>query len=172
VSIQKVQTKKIEYRKDGIRYRMTVEYGMIGSRGDRLPYFSIKADIDRLDRTRWVEDSCGCLHDEIRQHCRSLAPLIPYHLSDQDGLPLHYVANALWYWENQSPETFASYIRLRPEEEVPVGPKEEMREWLKSRTSALEEGFDRVMAEFGVEYISTAEMAGVEISRRSARPAQ
>lgn len=52
---------------------------------------------------RWVEDSGGCIHDEVAKHFPELAHLIKWHLSSTDG-PMHYVANTV-YWAEQGAMT-------------------------------------------------------------------
>jgi len=47
-------------------------------------------------------DSCGCLHDMIREVFPEHAYLLPYHLCSTDG-PMHYVANSL-YWAGWNTE--------------------------------------------------------------------
>lgn len=71
---------------------MIVTYGLQHFDG-QLPYFSITATISKYNR----EVSGGCLHDEIRKTFPELAELIPFHLCDSNGIPMHYVADAV-YW--------------------------------------------------------------------------
>jgi hypothetical protein len=60
--------------------------------------FSITADIYEKDkRGTWREYMGGCCHDEIAKMAPSLAPFIALHLSTSDGIPMHAIANA-WYW--------------------------------------------------------------------------
>lgn len=89
------------YHEGGEYYNITAKYGFdvdFAKRNNQEPYFSITADIKRQAKNgRWVEDSCGCLHDEISKHVKKLAPLIKWHMVHLSGMPTHYTANAI-YW--------------------------------------------------------------------------
>lgn len=87
------------FDENGKKFRITVHLGLRYIRGNSAPYFSITADIDRKDGNgKWVEDSCGCLHDEIAKHFPGqFDDLIALHLSDINGVPMHAEANG-WYW--------------------------------------------------------------------------
>lgn len=85
-----------QYTKRGEKYEITAEAD-ITSLGNQHPYFSLTADIVRIAKSgRRVEDSCGCLHDEIKKHFPKLAKYIRWHLVSVDE-PVHYLANSL-YW--------------------------------------------------------------------------
>lgn len=72
-------------------------YGMHYIVGNRMPYFSLTADTYRAERGTWKNDGGGCCHEDIAKAFPELAELIQFHLWDSDGLPMHYVANGL-YW--------------------------------------------------------------------------
>jgi hypothetical protein len=91
------QTTK-EFSENGQKYRMTVDYGF-HSFPNQEPYFSITADIDRWNGFRWVEDSGGCLHEEISKQFPELEYLIKWYLCSLVSGPMHYVANAVFWWE-------------------------------------------------------------------------
>lgn len=74
--------------------KIVVTYGMEYLKGNPLPYFSITGEI--RDKHNIME-CCGCLRDEIALHFPHLVPLITWHLCNQDGTPMHYIANGL-YW--------------------------------------------------------------------------
>jgi len=99
--LQKVTEWK-EYTEHSTRCRMRVTYGFdvaFAQRYKQAPCFSITADIERKRRTKWLEDSFGCLHDEIRAHFPELASLIKWHLVAYPFKPMHYQANALYWLE-------------------------------------------------------------------------
>jgi len=45
------------------------------------------------------EVACGQLCDEIREYFPELTELMRFHLASKDGIPMHYVANSLYWWE-------------------------------------------------------------------------
>jgi hypothetical protein len=166
------------WMEDGYQYKGVVHYGMHYIYGNRQPHFSITADTYRQKngRGRWVEDAFGCQHDLIAKRARKLRPLIQFHLHSQDGLPMHYLENA-WYWYQGSRgwrkthlgdykkwtlreerlenwKFFCKHILLEEHEKLPkVKTKDDLIEWLKSRTDRLKERFDETMSQFEVEYI-------------------
>jgi hypothetical protein len=191
--IEKYQVYRLgQWIEDGRTYKGEVTYGMHYILGNSQPYFSITGNTWRQAKNgKWVEDSCGCLHDLIVKKRKSLAPLISFHLSDQNGLPMYYLENG-YYWYKENLETFKSYIRLSEDEEIPLVPeielpvilsdsgkeldlpekeKEKIREkfrkqficqWLKTREDKLRKEFDEVMEVFGVEYISQEEIEALK----------
>lgn len=126
-------------------------------RGNSHTHFSI---------TGSSKESCGCIHDEIALHFPELKPLIQFHLWDDNGLPMHYVANAIFHWEEyhglskwklertkeENYKTFSSHIALFPDEVVPVT-REEIKDWLENRIPRIQELFNKTMDEFGIERI-------------------
>jgi hypothetical protein len=197
--IEKYQTVSLSQWREGNRtYKGEVTYGMHYILGNSMPYFSITGSTWR-ERTRrqcdneiiWEEDSCGCLHDIIARRKKVLAPLIPFHLADQNGLPMYYLENG-YYWYKENLETFKSYIRLSEDEEIPLVPEIELPvilsdsgkeldlpekekgkirekfrkqficQWLKTREDKLRKEFDEVMEVFGVEYISQEEIEALK----------
>lgn len=77
--------------------RMRVTFGLQKLKGNQYAYFSITGETERKERGRWAEDSCGCLHDEVRKNFPELAEFIDWHLVDETGTPMHFAANAI-YW--------------------------------------------------------------------------
>lgn len=60
--------------------------------------FSITADVDEKDaRGIWREYMGGCCHDHILSLRPDLKPFVDLHLSTWQGVPMHAVSNA-WYW--------------------------------------------------------------------------
>jgi hypothetical protein len=85
------------YTRGGDRYKLTAQGGLNYIRGNGSPYFSITADQRRAERGVWREDSCGCLHEEIEtQWPGKFSDLIALHLSDINGVPMHFLGNG-WY---------------------------------------------------------------------------
>ncbi len=177
-------------------YRAIFRYGMHYILGNSQPYFSITGSTWRqpkniLNKSRWDEDSCGCMHDLIQERASDLAPLTKFHLCDQDGLPMYYLQNG-YYWYKENLETFKSYVRLANDEVIPEVPKIELpvvlndngteidlpekeqakiieshrkkfiTGWLKTREEKLKREFDETMARFQVEYITQKEIDAIK----------
>lgn len=87
----------IEYWENGEKYKLTYN-AELGNLSGQLPYFSITGDCYRQAKgnNRWMEDSFGCLHDEISKHFPEMKQYIKWHLVSVDS-PMHYIANSL-YW--------------------------------------------------------------------------
>jgi hypothetical protein len=154
-----------EYREGGMRYRIRAEYGM-HKIGDQEPYFAITGETRALHRTRWVDDSAGAIHDEIAKHIPKLAPFIKWHLVSYKGGPMHYLANAGYWWDiasgrHQVAESergrvdpvraFMNTIvfgALENDEMPPLEtPTEAVLEWLRWRQPALRSAFKEAMME-------------------------
>ncbi len=83
---------------DGDKMRIRAKYGMSKIK-DQDPYFSITGEIERYERCAWREDACGCIHEDIAKHFPELKHLIKWHLFGETAGPMHYVANAIYWWE-------------------------------------------------------------------------
>lgn len=65
---------------------------------DQAPYFSITGELRNMRRAPQNQvECCGCMHDEVMQHFPELEPILLVHLSNEHGVPMHAVQNAL-YW--------------------------------------------------------------------------
>lgn len=160
-SVDKFQKKEKLFTEDGKDYKIIVQYGMSYIQGNSHPYFSITGEINQVG---YKVDTCGCIHDEIAKHFPGLKPLIQFHLWYDNGLPMHYVANAIYWWEywqglskwkpektkEEYFEIFCDHIALFPDEVVPVT-REEIKPWLESRIPRIQELFNKTMNEFGIE---------------------
>lgn len=94
-------TKEKTYKECGKTYRIRVTVRFDDRCGNGHNTFSITGDIDRKSsRGEWLEESGGCIHDEIAKHFPELAPYIKWHLSSSNG-PMHYLANTR-YWLEES----------------------------------------------------------------------
>lgn len=86
---------------DGGARVMVVNATLHYIRGNKLPYFSVTADVYSLRKVggrsyrRW--ESGGAQHELVLEHFPELAPLVALHLSDMDGVPMHAVGNG-YYW--------------------------------------------------------------------------
>jgi len=169
------------------KVQVTADFGMTYIMGNAQPYFTITGEVRKLTKKgqpfkgeRGVI-SCGAVLDEIRKAFKtSLAPAVRWHLTGQNGLPMHYLANA-GYWREMLQgrhentrrchdvarvAAFASTVvwgacesdsdqdleSLLQEE----GPWKASRlyEYLVERQGALKAAFDADMAAIGVECIT------------------
>lgn len=114
-------------------------------------HFSITADIYDKTPRGWRESGGGCCHEHILKLRPALAPFVVLHLSDQDGIPVHAIANGI-YWINgaaavptkygpdQTPaecaRIAADHLRATPEEiatmVATVRTEAELSEWLET----------------------------------------
>jgi len=83
-------------------YRIKAVGGLHKLKGNKSAYFSLTGTIDRFEASRygsgrWVDDTGGCIHEEILKHWPELKPVADLHLSDMDGVPMHGAENA-WHW--------------------------------------------------------------------------
>lgn len=62
--------------------------------------FAITGETQHKQGNNWREDSCGCIHDEIKKHFPEVSHLIKWHLCSTDG-PLHYIANTIYLAGNR-----------------------------------------------------------------------
>lgn len=154
-STEKKQSKSVTWSESTKKCRLTVEYGMTYLKGNSQPYFSITANEEYMTRYGWRTRACGCMHEEIARRFPELKELIPYHLSGQDGLPMHYIANAKYWAQQGNWEVTYRLIRLAPDEFKPteVNDLEMFEQWLEVRIPRLKQDFDAMMSKHGVEYI-------------------
>jgi hypothetical protein len=155
-----------QYQNDrGKDCTLVIQYGMC-QLGEQRPYFSITANLKE-----GIHVSSGCLHDEIARHAPELADLIRWHLADDRGQPLHYVANALYWLElhqqgkpsgvhGKDPlQVFKDHVlfgeRAADEADLArvLAGGESPAAWLERRTWTLQESFRKAMARHGVAMI-------------------
>ena len=160
--------------------RSRVKYGMSWLKGNKLPYFSITLEREErrnLQSNYWEYSGGGAALEEIAEKFPALAGLVKWHLCDQDGTPMHYIANATFWYE------IATHARERgPYDKDPIGsfkavvvygaiPEDdqeeikltfkprELRDILEGRLPLLQAAFKREMAAADVTFILPAEMA-------------
>jgi len=168
---------------DYFQYKGTAEFGMHYIYGNSNPYFYITGETYRRenDKERWVEDSCGCIHDLIVERKPELKALIPFHGCGQDGTPMHYIANTMHFYEcyrneyrvfkNSEPkqhsdtekEEYRSYFcsntlldlsfDVDSLETILKLEVDELKIWLEARLPYLQEKFLENMTKFNVEFI-------------------
>lgn len=87
-----------QFTDHGTQFRICATYGR-HKIGQQEPYWSVTGEIQVLRGNRWCEDSMGCLHDSIAKHFPELAPAIKWHLCNLTTGPMHYVENAVYWYE-------------------------------------------------------------------------
>ena len=75
---------------------VVIEYGLHYLGGNPGPYVFVTADVENA---RGRVESCGTQPDVVARFAPHLAPLQALHLSDPQRGPMHYEANALYWWE-------------------------------------------------------------------------
>lgn len=156
------------YTRAGTTYRMQVRYGFdeeFAGRSNQAPYFSLTCRIDRrTGNGRWINEGGGSAHDEIVKLFPALKPLVKWHLTDNTGTPMHYIANGE-YWaygykqfkqESYAPdpvEAFKSTVVfgvIEGEVLPDLSDPKAVREWLTARHPALLPAMTRDMEAAGV----------------------
>ena len=160
------------YEDGGQTLRARARYGMSYIVGNLLPYFSLTCETERQVRRRWEEDSAGCNHELVTRIFPELAPLVRWHLSDQSGTPMHYEANAVYWfhmvcgivkrdpWCKDPLANFRSTVVWGAvegdPEEVPLHwNRRELLDVLQGRLHELRATFHRDIVAAGVEMIPT-----------------
>lgn len=170
------QTEWKKYSEQGQRYRMRVKYGLdygFAKKYDQAPHFSITMESERQARNNhWYEDGAGAAHDQIARRFPELARLIKWHSFALVEGPMHYLANAKYWWEiARGLKPLPKYTRGDPwaifESTIVYGalPGEEsgadadrryaevtwpkVEEWLRTRLPQLNAEFEADMAAIG-----------------------
>lgn len=89
-----------EYKEGGQKYRIRAKVRLDDDCKNGHNSFAITGETERIERHRWSEDSCGCLHDEIAKRFPELASLTKWHGTATDG-PMHYIANTCYHASNR-----------------------------------------------------------------------
>jgi len=167
-----METEWLRFTEGGQAYRIKARYGMdydFARRHNQDPSFSVTGSIDELRRTRWVDYSGGAIHDDIARRFPRLEPYLKWHLVAWPSGPMHYLANAQYWWEKMAgvskwppqpgepdpAEAFASTVVLGalPGDAMPPadpGAWPQVEAWLKDRLPPLMEAFRADMEDLGV----------------------
>jgi hypothetical protein len=86
------QKRRFGYRVNA-RITLTAEAVLEHIEGNSRPYFSVTGTVE----ANGYFVSGGCLHDIISRLCPDLRLVIPLHLSDDTGEPMHAIENALYH---------------------------------------------------------------------------
>lgn len=99
ITLHQKKSRKANYTDQyGNQRWLKATYGFDVSFAERYhqaPYFAITAKSG--DSTQILANSFGCQHDDIMLALPELQPLLKWRLVAYPGLPIHYIANAV-YW--------------------------------------------------------------------------
>lgn len=173
------------YKEGRRNYRINATYGIdeeFARRHNQTPYFSITGIIDELRGGRWMDYMGGQIREDIAKHFPWLKPYFKWHLFHVGQGPMHYIANAQYWWEKMAgvsrwkpepgepdpSEAFAHTVILGalpddpPTVSTDPGAWPEIEAWLNERLPRLIQAFERDMAELEEK---TAERQAVWASR-------
>lgn len=90
-----------DWRRNDKNTRIRARYGWNWLLPNARPYFSLVADIQDLHplNGRWRGAGGGACHTKIVDAFPDLEPLARWHLCGDDGEPMHYVDNSVYWWE-------------------------------------------------------------------------
>lgn len=71
--------------------------------GNQSPYFSFTTDN-------------GCDHERIAKAAPDVAKFLPLHLSDSEGIPMHFAANGLYFYEQKEVGRLRSMLNCSEDE--------------------------------------------------------
>jgi hypothetical protein len=90
--------------------------------GNARPYFSVHRELwyatkawtgrQHQQRKPRDPDACGCMHDDVLAAFPELAPVVRVHLADDNGVPMHALANG-WYFYSGKAHENDPYNRFR-----------------------------------------------------------
>jgi len=89
------------YKQDNVSHKLIVEYGFalefpcVGARD----IFRVKCTLKHKVGSKWEELSFGLLKGSVMTHAAHLKDIFRWHCRYRDGLPIHYVENALIYYD-------------------------------------------------------------------------
>ena len=115
-------------------------------------YFSIT--YEALWRGR--VESYGAGHDTIRKYFgKQFDDVIPLHLADSEGVPMHALENGYYYLQNPDefkPEVTANHFRITLEEveELRKLSKSQLSQWVEHRRPTWKSEADAIRAKYKI----------------------
>lgn len=158
-----ILTETKEYFENGDKYKITVTVRYDDQCNNGHNDFAITGEINRKGKNNhWLEDSCGCIHEEIAKHFPELIPFFKWHLVSSDE-PMHYIANALYwagytkYKDAKNEENLKStivYGALETDHKFNLmkASKEELTSFLNNRLPDLRKAFRNAVESLGFVY--------------------
>lgn len=116
-----IKKKTFTYKEKGKDYLLEVAYG-IQNKGTDNAYFTVTGSLlervnsktgknkygefyKMFDGDYYAEYAGGCIHDEIKRVTKEFDDIIPLHLSDMKGIPMHAFANGFYHLKNGFTDT-------------------------------------------------------------------
>lgn len=132
------------------KYNMVVTVKMSKTNHE---YFSITYEQKSM---RGRLEACGAGHDTIRKYFGTqFDDVIPMHLADADGVPMHALENGFYYMQN--PEEFtdevtANHFRVSLEEvqELKKLTKEQLSQWIEHRKPLWADEAKEIRAKYSI----------------------
>lgn len=149
-----ITTPRRVYREPGYRrHHITATYGM-NKLGNQIPYFAITANITHFNG---AVVAGGCMHDSITKWFPHLKALIPFHLWDQSGCPMHFYSNTNYLRDANRWDSVGRYLQLEPtSERIALWVNMDKAHWnhyLRSRLCVLRKRFHLAMKAYHIRYI-------------------
>ena len=131
-------------------YKMNV---MVKMSKTNHEYFSIT--YEQLTMRGRLE-SCGAGHDTIRKYFgNQFDDVIPLHLADSDGVPMHALENGFYYLQNPEefgPEVTANHFRITLDEveELRHFSKDQLSQWVEHQKPVWADEAKEIRAKYGI----------------------
>lgn len=115
-------------------------------------YFSIT--YEALWRGR--VESCGAGHDTIRKYFgKQFDDVIPMHLSNSEGVPMHALENGFYYLQNPeefSPEVVANHFRISLDsvEALKALSKDDLAKWVEDQKPRWKAEAEAIRAKYKI----------------------
>lgn len=149
-----LNTNRFYYKREGVSHRLTVTYGFVpefeNPEWQCREMFKVKCYLDQKIKGKWVEHSFGLLLGLVQTHAVHLQNIFRWHMRYRDGLPVNYVANAIFYYDIfhetkdagilKSLINHIGYLDLPDDESFDIREKHEkatLIKWLQERAPKL-----------------------------------
>ena len=105
------------FREDGCNMKINVHVRLNDDCKNGHYDFSITGDVYRQSGNgRWVEDRCGCIHEDIERLFPQLKKFIPLHLCNYLGHPTYPEANGQYFIREKGKEVAMEQLRITEKE--------------------------------------------------------
>ena len=101
-------------------------------------------------------ESCGAGHDTIRKYFgNQFDDVIPLHLADSDGVPMHALENGFYYLQNPEefkPEVTANHFRISLEEVETLRhfSKDQLSQWVEHQKPVWADEAKEIRTKYGI----------------------
>ncbi len=109
-------TKVVTFRENGVLKRLTATISLDDECRNNCCDFHIRGKVDyKAKNNCWINESCGCVHDDISKHIKSFAPFIALHLCNYKGQPMYSIENGMFFMREDFKRGM-NYLRITEEE--------------------------------------------------------